>query len=60
MACVGISSAESVIAQVPFRYLNDIIDVSFMVVEEDIQIPLSMRDMLGNVPDLSIQCRHVS
>lgn len=54
------SSIGNVFIHVPFKNLDVVIDVLFIVIEEDSPNSLSMKDILDNVLDISIQCQYVS
>lgn len=45
--------------QIPFKYLNLIIDVDFMVIVSDVLTLLSIRDMVTNGLDIPIQLCHI-
>lgn len=46
--------------QIPFDKLRIIIDVDFLILQEDVPSLLSMRDMIENQLDISIQSLHIT
>lgn len=46
--------------QIPFTDLRAVMDVNFLIIDEDIPSLLSLRDMYKNWMDLSIQGMYIS
>lgn len=54
------TSVGIVLILVPFKYMDLIVDISFLVIEENVPTLVSMEDMLANDLDISIQWKYMS